>query len=113
MSRVILAFLLGSAAAWIGSAFVPGVTADGAVTTYLLVGLLIAAGELFLPFIDGASAIPLFFLPRIIRMFLFRLAEVAIVARLVNGFGFSPPTPFPGLVGLTLLLTVFFLPLGR
>lgn len=109
MRRFIARFLLGTFAAWFGSAYLPGVAADRAVTTYILVGLFLAIGEIILPLVEAATAVVSFFLPRSVRIFLLRAAEVAVTARLVSGFGFTDPQRALGVVGFTILLSLLFL----
>lgn len=91
----------------------PGIRTDGAATTYILVGLFLAVGEVVIPVIEGVAAVLLFFLPRTLRVFLLRGAAVAIAASLVTGFGFGN-RPLVGLIGLTFLLGVLYvLPFAR
>lgn len=108
MRRFIVRFLLGVAAAWVGSVFLPGVKTDGNITTYILVGLFLAVGEVAIPVIEGAAAVLLFFLPRSLRILLLRGVEVAVVASLVTGFGF-PDRSLVGFGGFTLLLTLLYM----
>lgn len=108
MRRFIVRFLLGILAAWLGAILLPGVRTDGAATTFILVGLFIAVGEVVIPVIEGAAAVLLFFVPRALRVFLLRGALAAIAASLVTGFEFGD-RPLLGLVGFTVLLTVLYL----
>lgn len=106
MWKFVVRLLLGIAGMWIASVLIPGVTADRRGVTFLLAGLFVAVGEMALPVVEGALAVVLFFLPRTIRLFVLRVAIVAIAAQLTDGFGFS--TPLPGLLGTTLLLTLLY-----
>lgn len=113
MRRFVVRFALGILAAWLGAMLLPGVQTDGAATSFILVGLFLAIGEVVIPVIDGLAAVLLFFLPRTLRGFLLRGAVVAIAASLVTGFGFGN-RPLVGLVGLTFLLGVLYvLPFAR
>ena len=112
MRRFFFRFLLGILGVWVASFLVPGVTADRRGITFLLVGLFVAVGEMAVPVVEGGTAVVLFFLPRSVRVFVLRLAAVAIAAQLTDGFGFS--APLPGLFGTTLLLTLLYaLPFAR
>jgi hypothetical protein len=113
LRRFTVRFLLGILAAWLGALLLPGVGTDGAATPFILVGLFLAVGGVVIPIIEGAAAVLLFFLPRTLRVFLLRGANVAIAAALVTGFGFGS-RPLVGLVGLTFLLGVLYmLPFAR
>lgn len=108
MRRFISRFLLGSAGVWLAETFVPNIETDGAISTLLLMGLCIAVGEMALVVLEPGASILLFFLPRMLRSFLLRLAIVAIAAGLITTFTFAPPVAI-GLVGTTLLLSLLFL----
>lgn len=108
MRRFVVRFFLGILAAWAGSFLIPGVSADRNVTTFILMGLFLAIGEVALPILEGGAAVLLFFLPRSARVFFLRAAEVAIAASLVTGFGFSGQ-PLVGLAGLTVLLSLLYM----
>lgn len=108
LRRFTVRFLLGILAAWLGAMLLPGVRTDGAATTFILVGLFLAVGEVVIPVIESAAAVLLFFLPRTLRMFLLRGANVAVAASLVTGFEFGN-RPLVGLVGLTFLLGVLYM----
>lgn len=108
MRRFIVRFVLGAAAAWGGSFLLPGVKTDGASTTFLLFGFLIAVGEIALPVIDGFASVILFFLPRSVRSLLLRALVVAIAGALTDGFAFAD-RPLIGIAGMTILLSVLFM----
>ncbi len=109
MRRFIVRFILASAGTWLARSLVPaGITDDGLLSTYVLMGLFIAVGEVVLHVTRHGAALVLFFLPRLLRVFLLRMIVVAIAASLVEGFTFTPPLPL-GLFGTTLLLSLLFL----
>lgn len=108
MRRFVVRFLLGTLAAWAGSFLLPGVAADDKPTTFLLFGLFLALGEIALPIVEGAAAVPLFFLPRSFRTIILRAAVVAVAASLVSGFSF-PERPVVGLLGMTVLLSLLYM----
>lgn len=107
MRTFVVRFLLGIAAAWIGSSLIPGIAADGALTTFILMGLFLAVGEMIIPLIESGAGVLLFFIPRSARLFLLRAGEVAVAASLVSGFGFV--SPLIGIVGFTILLSLLYL----
>lgn len=112
MRRFIAHFVLGILAVWLGSVFVPNITTDGKVTTFLLMGFLLAVGEVVILVVQSASSVLLFFIPRGLRSVLLRVGTVGIAAALTAGYGFT--ALLPGLVGLTILLSLFYwLPFAR
>lgn len=106
MKRFFFRILFGVLGVWLASMLVPGVSADQRGVTFLLAGIFVAVGEMALPFVESATAVVLFFLPRTLRMFALRLAIVATAAQLTDGFGFS--APLPGVFGTTLILTILY-----
>lgn len=112
LRRFVAHLVLGALAGWVGSVFVPNVHADGAPLTFLLLGFLLAAGEVVIGVAQGIAAVLLFFLPRGIRLFALRIASVGVTSVLTSGFGFD--ALLPGLVAFTLFLSVlYWLPLAR
>jgi hypothetical protein len=112
MSRFVAHLLLGALAVWFGSFLLPHVTADGKTTTFLLLGFLLAAGEVVIRVLMSLVAAPLFFLPRAGRVFLLRIASVGVAASLTSGFGFT--ALLPGVISLTILVSLFYwLPVAR
>lgn len=112
MRRFVAHALLGALAVWFGSFLLPHVTADGKTTTFLLVGFLLAVGEVLIRILQSLTAAPLFFLPRGFRIFLLRLGSIGIAASLTAGFGFT--ALLPGVVSLTVLVSLFYwLPVAR
>lgn len=112
LRRFIAHFILGAAAGWVGSVFVPNVQADGAPATFLLLGFLLAVGEVVLRVAQGIAAILLFFLPRGLRFMVLRVVSVGVASALTAGFGFD--AFLPGLLAFTVLVSVlYWLPLAR
>ncbi len=108
MRRFLVRFVLGAAAAWIGAFLIPGVRTDGAITTLLLFGFLVAVGEVALPIVEGGASVILFFLPRSARNFLLRALVVVIAAALTDGFTFAD-RPLVGIAGMTVLLSLLYM----
>lgn len=108
MRGFIARFILGILAAWVGSALLPGITTDGKATTFMLLALFLALGEIVLQTIEGGARVFLFFLPKSVRIFILRAAVVAIAASLVNGFSFAD-RQIVGLVGLTIVLSLLYM----
>jgi hypothetical protein len=108
MRHFLARFILAAIGMWLSATLVPGVETDGALPTFLLMGLLIAVGEVALQVIQRGTAILLFFLPQGLRVVLLRVGMVAIAAALVTDFTFTPPI-LVGLLGTTLLLSLLFL----
>lgn len=108
MRRFVARFVLGIAGAWLADLLIPGVTADRAVTTFLLMGFLVGVGEVALPIVDGPIAVVLFFLPRTLRAFLLRAVVVGIAAALTDGYHLGGQLPV-SLGGTTLLLSLLYM----
>lgn len=108
MRRFLARFVLATAGTWLAATVIPGVRTDGALLTFILMGLFIATGEIIVQVLQQGAAILLFFLPRSVRMIALRLLIVGIATALVTGFAFESPFGV-GLVGTTLLLSLLFL----
>lgn len=106
MKKVFFRILFGVLGVWLAGMLIPGVTTDQRGITFLLAGIFVAVGEMVLPFVEGATAVVLFFLPRTLRLFALRLAIVATAAQLTDGFGFS--APLPGVFGTTFILSLLY-----
>lgn len=112
MRRFLARFVLASLGTWIAALVIPGINTDNAVLTFLLMGLLVAVGEVLIDVLRHGIAVLLFFIPGTLRLFLLRAAAVGIATALVTGFSFTSPV-LVGLLGTALLLSLLFtLPLA-
>lgn len=111
MKRFLFRFLLAAAGTWVAATLIPGISADGAWQTFILMGFFVAVGETVLYIIQGGAALILFIVPRPVRIFALRMILVAIAIGLTSGFDLTPPiyNQLIGMGGTTLIFSLLFL----